>query len=68
MASIDAASNICHRLKFGAAQLQTPAEQEQWYPSEHMMQAFSNNAARFMSSDEDRVVEVDILWAGLGTI
>jgi predicted RND superfamily exporter protein len=33
-----------------AAQLETPAEQEQWYPSEHMMQAFSNNRMRFMSS------------------
>jgi hypothetical protein len=45
-----------------AAQLETPAEQEQWYPSEHMMQAFSNNRGRFMSSDEDRVVMVDLIW------
>ena len=45
-----------------AARLETPAQQEQWYPSDHMMQAFSNNRRRFMSSDEDRVVAIDILW------
>jgi hypothetical protein len=46
------ASNVTQRLYLGAAQLQTPAEQEQWYPSEHIMQGFVNNNARFMSSDE----------------
>ena len=30
-----------------------------------MMQSFSNNRRRFMSSDEDRVVPVDVYW-GLG--
>ena len=33
-----------------AAKLQTPAKQEQWYPDDHVMQAFSNNRQRFMSS------------------
>ena len=45
-----------------AAKLQTPAKQEQWYPDDHVMQAFSNNRQRFMSSDEDRVVMVDLFW------
>ena len=48
-----------------ASQLATPAEQEAWYPPQHLMQAFSNNRRRFMSSDEDRVVPVDFFW-GLG--
>ena len=48
-----------------ASQLETPAEQEAWYPDTHLMQSFSNNRRRFMSSDEDRVVPVDVYW-GLG--
>ena len=45
-----------------ASQLETPAEQEAWYPDDHLMQSFSNNRRRFMSSDEDRVVPVDVFW------
>ena len=45
-----------------AARLETPAEQEAWYPDDHVMQSFSNNRRRFMSSDEDRVVPVDVFW------
>jgi protein dispatched 1 len=48
-----------------ASELETPAEQEAWYPDTHLMQSFSNNRRRFMSSDEDRVVPVDLFW-GLG--
>ena len=31
-------------------------------PDTHLMQSFSNNRRRFMSSDEDRVVPVDVYW------
>ncbi len=49
-----------------ASSLETPAEQERWYPSHHAMQAFSDNRRRFMSSDEDRVVLVDVAWGVRG--
>jgi hypothetical protein len=40
---------------WGANKLEPPAQQEQWYPSDHMMQAFANARMEFASSDEDRV-------------
>ena len=49
-----------------ASELETPAEQEAWYPDTHLMQSFSNNRRRFMSSDEDRVVPVDLFWGLAG--
>lgn len=47
---------------WGANKLEPPAQQEQWYPSDHMMQAFANKREGFASSDEDRVVVVDVFW------
>ena len=47
---------------YNASLLETPAQQEAWYPDTHLMQSFSENRQRFMSSDEDRVVPVDIYW------
>lgn len=47
---------------WGANKLEPPAQQEQWYPSDHMMQAFANKREAFASSDEDRVIVVDVFW------
>ena len=45
-----------------ALELETPAQQEQWYPTAHLMQAYANDRTRFSVSADDRVVPLDICF------
>ena len=47
-------------------ELETPAQQEQWYPTKHLMQAYANDRTRFSVSADDRVVPLDVCFGVLG--
>lgn len=49
-----------------ALELETPAQQEQWYPTAHLMQAYANDRTRFSVSADDRVVPLDICFGVYG--
>ena len=49
-----------------ALELETPAQQEQWYPTAHLMQAYANDRTRFSVSADDRVVPLDVCFGVRG--